>query len=381
MVCYRLPLAKYMEAGASTSFGISGTAVGASYVSAYFSPIPGGTITGVLFYTATTNGTTKVVFSLENKSGFVPSGTLVSPGAIGTLDLFGGTFWIGTFGTPYNVPTNTGSALHLVVRRHSGTLTSIFSRKANPTHSMPRTIECAGTTVTQRLFSPAVTPIYSDGTYSHDIAGPSTNNTAAFNNTSSPNEYGNMFIPDDTFLTSAVRLNLRMSHADSKALIRLYDASLNVLTDDNICTIPNVASSISDVAYLNVNIGTQLKLYRGSTYYVTYTATGTTIYYNSLAYPDAVLRDINYNGHQGCIRTGGTGTFAVFAGSTNCICVMLDCLPENSFVPERDVALGTTYTWQGDTFTGSLNVGGGTGGTTIINNYYGVSRSRVGGGL
>jgi hypothetical protein len=307
------------------------------YLAVIFQPIPGKTIDSIeARCTASTSGV--VDFKLESVSAgaFVPSGSLIATGAEATsVSVAANTYYSNTFTTPYAVPESASNVLAAVIRWVSGSAT-FNSRYASPPTHLPRVVENPGS-VTQRAFPAMITVIYSDG-FRHPInAVASTVSSASYTSASTPDEWGNVYIPDSNQRVSGIALSTRMATSSGMQL-RIYDDALNVLTVDAETILDErYVQSTSVLSPLRVMLKAPVSLIAGRTYYITaYATTANAIYYAQMQCGDATRRAAFSPLMYQATRTNQTG--AITTTDTNVI--FISPIIDSNYGLARDGMLG-----------------------------------------
>lgn len=280
------------------------------YVALIFQPTPGKTITGVEVRCASsTAGVVDFTLETVDAAAFVPSGTLVATGVSATsVSLATNTWYTNTFTNSYTVPQNATDYIALVVRNVSGTC-GIAARASTGYTSSPRIVEGLAT-VTQRPFPPTMSVVYSDGTRQIGCV-PFSSVTAGSNaSTASPDEYGNIYLPDTNQIVVGIQAYARVV-SGGQTQFRIYDENLNVMTvDAELLTDVRQQSSTSGGQVTNLMFKAPIYLIAGKTYYITATAMSANATYTFRMNFDDANRRAHFSPLMyGASRTDWTGAF------------------------------------------------------------------------
>ena len=321
---------------AGTVNSLSMTGAG-HYLSMIFQPIPGKTIDAIdVRCTASTSGVVDFKLESVNSGAYVPSGSLIATGAEATnVSVSANTYYANTFTTPYAVPENANNILAATVRWVSGSAT-FNGRYSSPSMALPRVVENAGS-VTQRTATPMLTVVYSDGTR-HPFAFSSiSSSSTAFNSGSTPDEQGNLYVPDCNQKCVGIIAASRTPTGGTGQL-RIYDADLNVLTVDAECVVDDrMGSSTSTVAVHRVFFKSPVYLIAGRTYYVTFYASNATgMYYIPTVFGDSTRRAHFSPMMYQCTRTNQTGAMS----TTDTNVVLVAPIIETNYGLSRDGMTG-----------------------------------------
>lgn len=300
-----------------------------TYGAAIFAAMPGKTITKIGWYSSAVSGSPVVDIKLETVSGGLPTGTLAATGTELTGQSISAATWYNhTLGTSYTVPTGAVTILAAVVRHVSGTsvTTNIRSGFGSWSSALPRPVYgAAATTATLPIWCVE----YSDGTISTSYPVV-TSSAAAFTSASSPDEYGNAFVPTSNVAVVGIVDAHRCNSTSGTIRYRIYDDALNVLTTDSELSFTAGAdfraSSGSTETHM-IMLQSPIYLIAGRTYYITVAATSTdanVIYTYTMTFNSVAHRSAWYSVPYLCSRTNDTGAFTTDTTKVEMIAPLID---------------------------------------------------------
>lgn len=308
----------------STPSSIALTATG-HYVAMIFQPTPGKTITGVDFRcSASTSGVVDFQLETVTAATFVPSGSLVATGVSATsVSVAANTWYTNSFTNSYAVPENATDYIALVARWVSGSA-SLCTRVGSGASTIPRVVEGLGT-VTQRNIPPCCSVVYSDGTRQNGCVPFSSTSNWAWNASASPDEYGNIYVPDCNQVVVGIQTYARVI-SGGQTQFRIYDENLNVMTvDAELLGDVRQQSTSSAGNIVNYMLKTPLYLLAGRTYYITMTAMDSNnTYMWKMNFDDSARRAHFSPLMYTASRTNWTGSFTTDTATVVGICPIID---------------------------------------------------------
>lgn len=279
------------------------------YAATMFLGIPGKTVTKIAARcSASTAGVVDV--QLETCSSYGPSGTLAGTNtSLTARSVSGNTNYEWTLTNSYTVPADASTMLAAVIRFNSGASTWV-NRLAEP-WTCPRSVDFGGV----RNVVSCIGVGYSDGTWHPAIAVPAaTSAGTTYNSGSTPDEYGNRFVPPANAVCSGVVDYTRLQ-ASSAMRYRIYDSDLNVLTNDSDMSFDEtdqITGAAASISKLVVSFNSSINLIAGRTYYITRAATNANnIYSYKLSWPSSAVKQAFHYLPDLCYRSNDTGGFTV----------------------------------------------------------------------